>query len=237
MVNVGLAMSAIELLTVALHETYPGQQAERACKEQLLVRSRGLVEETLVLAPAPQSVVSEGIAELAPQMLLAGDGGAAFAAILRDAGVEFGLAHALAIEQASKPCRRAAVNAALMLHQAQAGEDEVHRYLQWWGLMTAELAAHLIRFITEPASRSYVTCYPAGHALCRAYVAGGGWRRLARERRVYELVPDSSRMAGRSKPRKASGVRKAVISWICAPCRVSTSMARGMKVCVLPFQA
>ena len=65
----------------------------------------------------------------------------------------------------------------------------------------------------------------------------GGWRRLARERRVYELVPDSSRMAGRSKPRKVSGVRKAVISWICAPCRVSTSMARSMKVCVLPFQA
>ena len=65
----------------------------------------------------------------------------------------------------------------------------------------------------------------------------GGWRRLARERRVYELVPDSSRMAGRSKPRKASGVTKAVISWICAPRRVSTSMARGVKVCVLSFQA
>jgi len=58
-----------------------------------------------------------------------------------------------------------------------------------------------------------------------------------RERRVYELLPDSLRMAGRSKPRNASGVTKAVISWICAPCRVSTSMARGMKVCVLSFQA
>jgi len=58
-----------------------------------------------------------------------------------------------------------------------------------------------------------------------------------RERRVYELVPGSSRMAGRSKLRKASGVTKAVISWICVPCRVSTSMARGVKVCVLSFQA
>jgi hypothetical protein len=50
----------------------------------------------VALAPTPQSVVSERIAELAPQMLLAGDGGAAFAAILRDAGVEFDLAHAVA---------------------------------------------------------------------------------------------------------------------------------------------
>jgi hypothetical protein len=56
-------------------------------------------------------------------------------------------------------------------------------------------------------------------------------------RRHYELVPDAGRMAGRSKVWKASGVRKAVISWICVPRRVSTSMARGIKVCVFPSQA
>jgi hypothetical protein len=51
---------------------------------------------------------------------------------------------------------------------------------------------------------------------------------------LYELARTA---AGRSKPRKASGVRKAVISWICAPRRVSTSTARGMKACVLSSQA
>jgi hypothetical protein len=102
-VNVELPMSAIELLTLTLHETYPGHQAERASKEHLLVRGRGMAEETLVLAPTPQSLVSEGIAELAPELLLAGEGGAAFAAIVRGVGVKLDLAHALAVEQASHP--------------------------------------------------------------------------------------------------------------------------------------
>jgi hypothetical protein len=190
-VNIALPMSAIELLMLALHETYPGHQAERASKEHLLVRGQGMLEETLVLAPTPQSVVSEGTAELAPQMLLEGDGGPAFAAILRDAGVEFDLAHALAVERASEPCRWAEVNAALMLHQDGASEDEARRYLRHWGLMAPELAAHLIRFITEPDSRAYAITYPAGRELCRAYAAGQPerFRRLLTEQvRVRDLL-------------------------------------------------
>jgi hypothetical protein len=104
-VNVTLPMSAIELLILTLHETYPGHHAERCSKEHLLVRGRGLLEETLVLVPTPQSLVSEGIAKLAPNMLLEGDGGAALAAITHDAGIELDLAHALAIERVLEPCR------------------------------------------------------------------------------------------------------------------------------------
>ncbi len=52
-VNVSLPMSAIELLLLAIHETYPGHQAERSLKEDLLVR-RGRLEESIVLVPTPQ---------------------------------------------------------------------------------------------------------------------------------------------------------------------------------------
>ena len=104
-VNVDLPMSAIELLVLAIHETYPGHHTERACKEQLLVRGRGLLEETLVLVPTPQSLVSEGIAELAPSLLLEGDAGAALAAVVREAGIELDLAHALAVERALRAVR------------------------------------------------------------------------------------------------------------------------------------
>ena len=77
------SMPAFELLQLTSHETYPGHHAERAAKDHLLVRGRGLLEETLVLAPTPQSLVSEGIAELAPTVLLEGDGGGAFAGVLQ----------------------------------------------------------------------------------------------------------------------------------------------------------
>ncbi len=193
-VNVTLPMSAIELLILTLHETYPGHHAERCCKEHLLVRERGLLEETVVLVPTPQSLVAEGIAQLAPELLLGGAGGAALAAVVRAAGVEFDLAHALAVRQALEPCRWAEVNAALMLHRG-ADEAEVRAYLERWGLMTPELAAHLIRFFGEETSRTYAITYPAGHELCRAYVAGEleRFRHLLSEQvRVGDLLTASS---------------------------------------------
>ena len=118
--------------------------------------------------------------------------GAALAAVLHDAGIEFDLAHALAVERAIEPCRRADVNAALMLHDDGASEAEVHAYLAALGARTPELATHLIRFLNEPTSRTYMITYTAGRELCRAYVAGEPerFRRLLTEQvRVSDLIP------------------------------------------------
>jgi hypothetical protein len=190
-INVDLPMSSIEVLVLAAHETYPGHHTERCTKERLLARGRGLLEETLVLSPTPQSLVTEGIAVLAPYMLLEGEGAAALAAVVHDAGVDLDLAHALAVRRALDPCRWAEVNAALMLHDGDASEAEAHAYLERWGLMTPQWAAHMIRFITEPAQRTYVITYPAGRELCGAYVAGDPerFRRLVTEQvRVRDLL-------------------------------------------------
>ena len=171
-VNVDLPLSAIDLLVLAMHETYPGHHAERCSKEHLLVRARGLLEETLVLVPTPQSLVSEGIATLAPSMLLEGDGGATLAAVIHDAGIELDLAHARAVDRTHEPLQWAEVNAALMLHEGGATEAETQAYLERWGLMTPKFAAHLIRFFTAPTSRTYIVTYPAGRELCHSYAAG-----------------------------------------------------------------
>lgn len=194
-VNLDLPLSAIELLVLTLHETYPGHHAERCCKEHLLVRGRGLLEETLVLAPTPQSLVTEGIAKLAPSILLEGNGGTAFATIVDEAGVELDLAHALAVRRAHEPCERAWANAALLLHEDGASTVEAQTYLERWGLATQEWAAHMIRFATEPTQRTYVHTYAAGRELCDAYVAGEPerFRRLLTEQvRVGELVDAAS---------------------------------------------
>jgi hypothetical protein len=190
-VNVDLPQSAVQLLILAIHETYPGHHAERASKEHLLVRGRGLLEETLVMVPTPQSLISEGIAKLAPFVLLEGDGAAALAAIMHDAGIELDLAHDLAVERALEPCQWAEVNAALMLHEGGATEDETKAYLERWALMTPKLAAHMIRFFTEPTSRTYILTYAAGRDLCGSYVAGEPerFRRLLTEQvRVRDLL-------------------------------------------------
>jgi hypothetical protein len=190
-VNVDLPLSAIELLILSIHETYPGHHAERANKEQLLVREQGMLEETLVLVPTPQSLVSEGIAKIAPQLLLESEAGAQLAAAVQDAGVDLDLEHALAVRHALEPCRWAEVNATLMLHERGASEAEMRAYLERWGLMTPGLSAHMIRFFGEPTSRTYVITYPAGHELCAAFVAGDAkrFRRLLTEQvRVGDLL-------------------------------------------------
>jgi hypothetical protein len=190
-VNVDLPISGLELLRLAAHETYPGHHAERSSKEHLLVRGRGLLEETLVLVPTPQSLVSEGIAELAPFLLLEGDAAAALAAVVQGAGFELDLAHALAVERAAEPCRWATLNAALLLYETGASEDEARAYLERWALLTPEFAAHAIRFLTDPTSRTYIITYLAGRDLCDAYVAGDPerFRHLLTEQvRVGELL-------------------------------------------------
>ena len=183
-VNTDLPRSAVELLHLALHESYPGHHAERCLKDVTLVRDRGLLEETVVLVPTPQSLVSEGTAELAPEMLLDGQAGPAFEAIVRDLGIDLDLPHARAVERALEPLDGLQVDAALMLHEEGRPEAEVHAFLVRWGLVEADLAGHAIRFVQDPTSRTYAVCYPAGRERCRAYVAGDPDHRRARFRRL-----------------------------------------------------
>jgi hypothetical protein len=193
--NVDLPISSFELLVLAIHETYPGHHAERVVKEKLLVRDQGLLEETLVLAPTPQSLLAEGIAALAPYVLLEGGAGPALAAIVHDAGLELDLAHALAVKRAHEPCRWAEVNAALLLHEAGAGAADAQAYLERWGLEAPEWAAHLIRFITEPTQRTHIFTYSAGRELCRAFVGGEPTRfrrLLTTQVRVRDLLEVSA---------------------------------------------
>jgi hypothetical protein len=190
-VNVGQPIPAIDLLLTTLHETYPGHQAERACHEHLLARGQGLLEETLVLGPAPQAVVSEGIGQYAPHLLLAGDEGDRFTEILREEGIAFDLARELAIVEAREPCRWVDVNAALMLHQGGASEADARAYVARWGALSPELAASVVAFVNDPASRTYVLNYPAGFQLVVAYVDGDPkrFRRLLTEQiRIADLA-------------------------------------------------
>jgi len=189
--NADLPRSAGEVVHLVLHETYPGHHAERCVKEQVLVRERSLLEETIVLVPPPQSLIAEGIAELAPELLLRSAAGAALAEVVQDAGFEFDLGRQLAVEEALAPCEWVDVNAALMLYEDGAGEAEARAYLERWGLMTPERSAHVIRFLREPTSRSYVLTYAAGRELCERWVGGdlGRFRRLLTEQvRVGDLL-------------------------------------------------
>jgi hypothetical protein len=184
-----LPLSVIDLVRLIIHETYPGHHVERCLKDELLVRGRGLLEETIVLLPTPQSVIAEGIASIAPMVLLdrAPD---AFAAVAQSAGIDIDFPRAIAVEAALETCRWVEVNAALMLYADGTGEDEVRAYLEHWAILDAELSAHAVRFLRGATSRAYIVTYPAGYELCSASVPGDAarYRHLLSEQvRVGEL--------------------------------------------------
>jgi hypothetical protein len=194
-INVDRPRSALSLLTLALHEAYAGHQAERCHKEVALVRDRGLTEETIAMVTVPQAVVSEGLAELSVELLLDGAAGSAFEAVVRDHGIELDLARERAVQRAAEPLGWLGVDAALMLHADGIAPAEVSEYLSDKALIDLDAGARWVRFLNDPASRSYAICYPAGLARCRDFVAPqtNDWparfRRLLTEQiRVGELV-------------------------------------------------
>src|SRR4029453_8833915 len=69
-VNTDLGMTPDFVMHLVAHETYPGHHVEHAWKEQKLMVERSQVEESIVLIPTPQSIISEGIAELGMEVAL-----------------------------------------------------------------------------------------------------------------------------------------------------------------------
>ena len=91
----------------------------------------GVVEESLVLIPTPQSMVSEGIAETAWELVDAATRDDV-TAVLVDAGVAFDAQRSAAVEEARRPLRSVGLNAALMLHEDGASEAEAVDYVERW---------------------------------------------------------------------------------------------------------
>jgi len=193
-VNVDRPIAAIELVDLVAHETYPGHHTEHAWKEARLVDD-GVLEESLLLVPTPQSMVSEGIAENALDAALDGAAAAAVARALAEAGVELDLEAARRVRAAREPMRFVGLNLGLMLHEDGASEDEAAAYAERWSAVTPTYAQSMVRFVSDPLWRAYAATYSLGGELARRHVAGSDdrFRRLLTEQtRVADLAPVSS---------------------------------------------
>ncbi|HEX5502955.1 MAG TPA: hypothetical protein VFW96_10050 [Thermomicrobiales bacterium] len=190
-VNVDLPTTVADAVHLAAHEGYPGHHTEHAWKERLLVQEGGRLEESILLVPTPQSIVSEGIAEVGPEILLDDDALAQLQRLLAEHGIDYDAQRARAIDEALEPLRTVSVDAALLIHEEGRSTDEAQAYIQRWSLVEAERAAHGVAFVTDPTWRAYTINYSAGRDVCRAWVGGdpARFRRLLTEQiRVSELV-------------------------------------------------
>jgi hypothetical protein len=127
------------LLHLAGHEAYPGHHAERATKEALLVRERGLGEAMVCCRFTPEEAISEGLAELGRGVVLSDQElGGVLRRLVRDLRVPIPPAtveREIMVARARSLLRRASANAALMRWRDSLPDREVHAWLAGSALM------------------------------------------------------------------------------------------------------
>jgi hypothetical protein len=169
--NVDLPTRANTLAELAAHEIYPGHHTEHARKEAELVDGRGFLEESIFLVGTPQSLVSEGIASIALDVL-GEDAERACAQVLAGLGAGYDLETDRAIRACARPLARVYDNVAELLHERGGSLDEALDHGLRWTLRPEEEVRKLIDFVTHPAWRAYAVTYSAGERLAGAWVGG-----------------------------------------------------------------
>jgi hypothetical protein len=182
-VNVDLPISVALLVDLTAHEAYPGHHTERAAKERHLFLDLGRPETCVVITPAPESVVTEGIGLIALEEAFGDRPFEAVADALAGIDVRFDPGEAAEVHRAEIALYAVGTNAAFMLHEDGATTEEVEEYVRRWDLGSDEKAAHTVEFLVDPSSRAYVPAYPEGRRICRAFAdrAPGNITRLLTE--------------------------------------------------------
>ncbi len=175
-INTDLPVRANTMLLLMTHECYPGHHTEHAIKEQRLYRQQGRVEACVQLINAPECVISEGIADLAWEMIFTEQELKTW--LREDFYPQAGLSPDLvardrAIAHARRRLRPVTGNAAFLLHRDGAGEQTVIDYIKRYSATTDRKAMQSYRFISNPLFRTYVFNYHYGRELLSRYVEAG----------------------------------------------------------------
>jgi hypothetical protein len=175
-INTDLPVRANQLPLLLTHEAYAGHHTEHVVKERRLYRQLSYAEACIQLLNAPECVISEGIAELAWQIVFSEQelktwlreelyprAGLGPSLVVRD--------RALALAQ--RKLGAVDGNAAFMLHRDGASERDIVAYIQRYSITTEQRARRTYHFIADPLLRGYVFSYHYGRDLLDRYLDAG----------------------------------------------------------------
>lgn len=164
-INTDLPLHITDLADLIAHEGYPGHHTELSMKETRLVREIGWIEHSVALINSPSCVVSEGIATRALSVLFTDDELIDWHAeelFPRSGFSHLDAQHEHIINTAGRKLAGVAGNAAFLLHDQGASEDEVTTYIKQYRLYSEEEARKAVSFIKTPLFRSYIFTYRYG---------------------------------------------------------------------------
>jgi hypothetical protein len=173
-INTDLPVRADYAVELMAHEAYPGHHTEHALKEERWYRHAGRLEHSILLLMAPESVISEGLATLATEVIFPDRG--ELAEWLREvvypaAGIQADVGLQIRLAKAAEALDGVGGNAAFLLHEDQRPEEEVLQYIRRYSLRTEKEARQTLRFIGNPTFRAYVFNYSHGRGLLKQAAA------------------------------------------------------------------
>jgi hypothetical protein len=179
-INLDVPIPSYRLLELVTHEVYPGHHTDHVHKEPLLAEGR--LELGIALFPTPRSVVAEGIAMLAHEILLGEDTERFGAEILGALGIAYDAEAAATVRSTQEVLTSVGPNLVQLLAEGRIARDEVRAYARRWLIGPELLVDRSVALLDQPWP-AYALCYPVGLALVRRFVNGDPERfgRLLRE--------------------------------------------------------
>jgi hypothetical protein len=178
-INLDLPIPSYRLLELVTHEVYPGHHTEHVHKEPLITEGR--LEVAIALFPTPRSVVAEGIAMLAHEILLGADAERFGAEILGPLGIPYDAETAAVVRATQETLTSVGPNLLQLLAEERIARDEARPYARRWLIGPDALIDRSVALL-DWAWPAYALCYPAGLELARRFVAGD----TARFRRLLD---------------------------------------------------
>lgn len=168
-VNLDLPLEVPGIAYLASHEAYPGHHAEHVTKERTLVAA-GVGEATLRTMGTPETMLSEGMGELAREIVMSDQELAEeLARIGSDAGLSGDWQVAVALYRATRELHPAMANAAYMLHHEGRPAEEVRAWLTAT-IPLPDWIDHVMRVARDPSGSTNVFTYTVGTRLIRPWL-------------------------------------------------------------------
>ena len=188
--NTDLPTNMGELMYFISHEAYPGHHTEFVLKEQHLYREQGYMEAAISPIICPQSVISEGIATSALEMIFTPDEAEQWLSkhIYPEAGIEPIAIDLAKLVKAEELTRSILGNAAFMLNEGRS-DKEVKQYLLKYTMLPDEYIQKQVEFLKVPFQEAYIFTYFYGKQLMQPWLQGADRQEAFRRFLTEEVCP------------------------------------------------
>ncbi len=169
-INTDQPLNYLSILKIASHEGYPGHHTEHSIKESILYRQQGRFEHAILIVQSPESVISEGLANVGLDLLFTPKEQIEISIreYCPDTTKERSIEDLLKINEVlGKFSLELLNNAAIHLHQDNWSDEELLDYAISFEIFSKEDVIMQSKFLKDPLWSTYVFNYLSGENLIR----------------------------------------------------------------------